>query len=104
MVEAPTQAEVTPGFRDSDSAPFVYFDTTATFGVLAGVIQIELVSRTLVPTTDGGVKREFRVTGRLRCSPAAARYLREAIDKTLDMVTKEQEGAPATAVQANKLN
>jgi hypothetical protein len=99
MTEAPKQTDPSPTFRDSDSAPFVYFDNSATFGVLAGAIQIELVSRILVPLADGGVKTEFKVTGRLRCSPAAARYLRESIDKSLEMLTKEQEG-----IHASRLN
>jgi hypothetical protein len=100
MTETPKTAEVSPGFRDNPDAPIVYFDTAATFGVLAGAIQIELVSRTLVPTVDGGVKVEFLITGRLRCSPAAAHQLRDAIDKSLDMLTKEQ----GAQVQASKLN
>jgi hypothetical protein len=90
-------APVSARFRDSDTAPIVYFDASATFGVLAGVIQIELVSRVLVPLAGGGVKMEFLTTGRLRCSPAAAKRLRDAITKSLDMTTQEQqEGAQAT--------
>jgi hypothetical protein len=104
MTEAPKHAEISPGFADSDAAPFVYFDTAGTFGVMNGAIQIELVSRILIPLTDGGVQVRFLTTGRLRCSPTAAQHLREAINKTLDMLTQEQEGEATGPAQGTKLN
>jgi len=81
-----------PGFRDNHNAPIIYFDTAATFGVLNGAVQIELVGRTLIPTADGNARMEFVVTGRLRCSPTAAEQLRESINRSLDMLTRPGAG------------
>lgn len=103
MPKKPKGPEVNPSFRDSTSAPFVYFDTAPVFGIVAGTVQVELVSRTLVPTVDGGAKSEFQVTGRLRCSPQAARNLRDALSRALTML----EAPPsdhAHAAHGEKLN
>lgn len=100
MVDAPKSANLSPGFRDNYAAPFVYFDATATHGVLNGVIQIELVSRILLPLADGGVQVEFFTTGRLRCTMAAAQGLKNSIDKALGMLSLPQE----PAAEANKVN
>jgi hypothetical protein len=86
MPKKPKGPEVSPSFRDSTSAPFVYFDAVPALGIMTGSVQIELVSRTLVPTVDGGAKPEFQVTGRLRCSPQAARNLRDALNRALTML------------------
>jgi hypothetical protein len=103
MPKKPKGPEVSPAFRDSTSAPFVYFDTAPVFGLVAGTIQIELVSRTLVPTTDGGAKPEFQVTGRLRCNPQAARNLRDALNRALTMLEAAQSDN-AHAAHGEKLN
>lgn len=89
-MDAPRDTEVSPGFRDSDVAPFVYFDTSSAHGVIAGAIQIELVSRILVPLANGGVRIEYLTSGRLRCSPTAIKALRNSIDKALEMLTQPQ--------------
>jgi hypothetical protein len=103
MPKAPKPSDVNPAFRDSTSAPFIYFDTAPVFGIVAGTVQIELVSRTLVPTADGGAKPEFQVTGRLRCNPQAARNLRNALNRALTML----EAPPSDGTHAahgEKLN
>jgi len=84
-------------FVDSDAAPLIYFDAVAAHGVLNGAVQIELVSRTLVPLANGVVKSEFLVTGRLRCTRAGVEHLREVINKCLDMLAKKT-GATDAAV------
>jgi hypothetical protein len=61
----------------------VYFEFAPAFGVFAGAIQIELASRILTPRPGGAVDIEFVTSGRLRCSPAAAAHLRDAINKSL---------------------
>ena len=99
--ELPALAE-TPPFRDSGTAPFIYFEAAPTYGTLAGAIQIELASRVLVPREDGGVDTHFLATGRLRCSPAAAGFLRDAITKSLELLVQAQEQAQQAA--AKKLN
>jgi hypothetical protein len=64
-------------------------------------IQIELASRRLIPLEDGAVQVEFLCTGHLRCSPNAARQLREAIESALQMLER-----PPTepTVASSKLN
>jgi hypothetical protein len=81
-----SQARGKPSFRNTDTAPFVYFDGVATYGVVNGVIHFELVSRVLSPTAGTHVTTEFVSTGRLRCGPAALTHLRDSIDKVLEML------------------
>jgi hypothetical protein len=91
----------TPPYVDDGKAEFVYFDIAPTFGVFAGAIQIELASRVLIPLPDGGVDIKFLATARLRCSPAAAGNLRDAINAALKMLEQPQ---PEQVAAANKLN
>ena len=94
--------EFSQGFRDSDSTPFVYFDIAATHGVIGGVIQIEVASRVLTPLADGsGVQIGFITTGRLRCSPEAAKRLQHAIEKSLEMLNMPQDPSGGTAMTRN---
>jgi hypothetical protein len=90
---------VTPPYEDCSTAPFVYFDIVPTHGIMNGAIQIELASRILAPG-DGAVVIKFLTSGRLRCSPSAARHLREALDAALKMLEQPQDGPAA----ASKLN
>jgi hypothetical protein len=53
---------------------------------MAGAIQIELVSRILVPSPDGSISIEWLATGRLRCSPAAAAQLRDGLIGALKLL------------------
>ena len=85
----------------SETAPFIYFDGAATYGVSFGAIQIELAANVIVPTDDGNVRTDVIVTAHLRCSPNAAIGLREAIDKALELA---KSIAAPTAVKAAKLN
>jgi hypothetical protein len=96
-----------PPFHSPDTAPFIYFDVAPTFGTAAGAIQIELASRTLVPTEDGKVRAELVVTGRLRCSPTAIADLRQAIDKALELLKQVQEqpsGGPSAAAAGGSIH
>jgi len=74
----PAAEELATGFVAIDTAPFIYFDFVPTHGVLNGAIQIELAARTMAPTKDGGVRATNIEVGRLRCSPIAAQFLRDA--------------------------
>lgn len=102
MADTPNTTDpVTPPYQESDAAPFIYFDAAATFGVLAGAVQIELASRILTPTPDGGVAVRFLCNGRLRCSPTAAVHLRDALNAALNMLEQPQD---TPRVAASKLN
>jgi len=64
-----------------------------------GAIQIELATRILLPGSDA-VLIKFMTSGRLRCSPTAARHLREALDAALKMLDQPQD-SPAAASKLN---
>jgi hypothetical protein len=100
MSDSTETSATAPPYKDSASAPFVYFDLTGALGVMNGAVQIELASRILIPLPDGNATAEFVTTGHLRCSPTAAMTLRDAIDKTLQML---QQPLPQ-AVAPGKLN
>jgi hypothetical protein len=90
-----------PDYEDTGSlTPIVYFDIVAAHGVMNGAVQIELSTRTLIATPDGGVKIKFISSGRIRCSPAAAGQLRNSIDLALKMLEQPQE-SPAAASRLN---
>jgi hypothetical protein len=72
--------------NDKDnSAPFIYFDAVSAYGAANGVSQVELIARKMKPNDDGAVISEFITVAHLRCSPAAARDLRNALDAALRM-------------------
>ena len=84
----------------SVAAPFIYSDGVTTFGVQTGVIQIELAANTTVP--DGsGTKIETLIVAHLRCSPQAAKAIRDAIDKALAMPSAEAGMIPMPATRPN---
>ena len=83
----PLPITVMPG--SSERAPFIFFDGSYCFGTHAGVIQLELGTNVLMPSM-GGARIDVLATAHLRCSPAAAISLREAIDKALGL---QQQGA-----------
>jgi len=96
----PGAAASTLPYRNSHTAPFIYFDLAPTSGVMAGAVEIELVTRTLIPTNDSTPGAEYLVTGRIRCSPAAAVSLRDAINNALRLLQQAQEPARAAAEPA----
>src|SRR5450755_3626958 len=86
-----------PGLKiaagSSESAPFVYCDGVATYGVNGGIIQLELASNTIIP--DGtGTRTDVLITAHLRCSPSAAMGLRDAITLALEMTATNQAIEP----------
>jgi hypothetical protein len=105
MQDDPKMSAPFPPFHSADLAPFIYFDLAVTYGTMAGAIQIELAARTLVPVEDGSTRPEFVITGRLRCSPAAISSLRDAIDRTLELLRQVQEQpGSADKAPAGRLN
>lgn len=94
-----------PSYEDLPTAPFIYFDIVPAHGTMAGAIQIELASRILIPHPGGTVEVKFVSIARLRCNPAAATNLRDAIDSALKtLVMLEQPQHSPAAAQAAKLN
>jgi hypothetical protein len=93
-----------PVFKDNPNAPFIYFNIAQSFGVIAGAIEVELVARSLIPST-GTLTAEFVTIARLRCSPLAAASLRDALNSVLDLAKKvQEEGIAAAAASTAKLN
>jgi hypothetical protein len=90
-----------PQYREADTAPIIYFDAVAAQGTMNGAIQIELAGRILTPIPDGTVRVGFMTAGRLRCSPAAATFLRDAINSVLQMLAQPQQ---EPTVAPGKLN
>ena len=86
MTDPTPQANVAKlEIKGNASAPFVYFDHVATFGIQAGAVILELVARTILPEGPG-TKNEIVATCHLRCSPDAARELQRTIEKALSMM------------------
>lgn len=106
MADDTNEVPEVPGIKlapgSSERAPFIYFDGAATFGTNSGAIQIELAANTLVPEGKG-VRIDVLVTAHLRCSPGAAMGLRDAIEKSLAMLSQGQEqvAAPAPGSKPN---
>jgi hypothetical protein len=90
-----------PVYVESHAAPYVYFDTAPAHGIMNGAIQIEVFARTMHPVPSAGaVDIKFVTTGHLRCSPAAARFLCDALEAALKMLEPSQQGPTA----GSKLN
>lgn len=85
----------------SERAPFVYFDGASCFGHHNGTIQVELAANMLLPVGTG-VRVDVIQTAHLRCSPAAAMALREALDKALTMYQHGQSGVQAETIPTVK--
>lgn len=79
-----------PTFENNVDVPTIYFDIAPAYGVMSGIVQIELGARILVPRQDETVDVRFVSCGRLRCSAAAAVHLRNAIDASLKMLEQPQ--------------
>lgn len=89
-----------PTFENSNDVPTIYFDIAPAYGVMSGIVQVELGARILVPHQDDSVDVRFISCARLRCSAAAAVHLRNAIDASLKMLEQPQPNP----VGASKLN
>jgi len=68
---------------DQPHAPFVYFDGTSNFGVGNGIVNVTLVANRFLAMSDGSVLPQAVAMAHLRCSLAAAKDLREALDKAI---------------------
>jgi len=75
-----------PTYDNRNDVPNIYFDIAPAYGVMSGIVQIELGARILVPHADDTVDVRFVTCGRLRCSATAAMHLRNALDASLKML------------------
>jgi hypothetical protein len=89
-----------PAFNNRNDVPIVYFDIAPAYGVMSGIVQVELGARILIPHQDDSVDVRFVSCARLRCSATAAMHLRNALDASLKML----EQATPNPVGASKLN
>lgn len=95
------EKKITSPYADFGSGPFIYFDGAPAFGVLNGVVQIELAARVIKPVEGGGTTVSFLGVGHLRCSPAAAIEVRNAINQALQMLDPANLGSAPTGVTVN---
>jgi len=79
-----------PMLKNAGNAPLVYFDSVPAYGTWGGNVEVELAARMLMPKPDGSVMVDMACTSHLRCSPAAAIVLIDALTKALDMLSKVQ--------------
>ena len=98
-IDRPDKGSV-PAYDNSNSVPTVYFDIAPAYGVMSGIVQIELGARILIPHHDDSIDVRFVSCGRLRCSATAATHLRNALDAALKMLEQPQPNP----VGASKLN
>jgi hypothetical protein len=71
--------------RNAEQAPFIYFDGVASYGVSSGAIQIELAADVIIPG-ELDAKTDVVMTAHLRCTPAAAISLQQALNKILEVL------------------
>jgi hypothetical protein len=92
-------------YRNTETAPTVFFDAPVAWAIHDGVVAIELGLRAMVPVGDGegeaGPDIEGHIAGRLRCSPEAARRLRDVLDKTLTRLDRPHDVAAAVVAKLN---
>jgi hypothetical protein len=98
-MDPPGKGQV-PTFANRNDVPTIYFDIAPAYGVMSGIVQVELGARILVPHQDDSVDVRFISCGRLRCSATAALHLRNALDASLKMLEHPQPNP----VGASKLN
>ncbi len=92
----PTDKKLLPDYVPVHTVPFIHLDYVPTYGTLAGAVEIELATRILLPSDGGGVQTRMLETGRSRCSPTAAEFLKDALDAALKML--EQPASSPTEV------
>ena len=86
-------------YQNVPTAPIVYFDQIPAHGTVGGTIEVELAIRTLNAIAGGGVDVAMITSGRLRCSPGAAKQLIEALTSALKMFERQLQ-EPAAAFEA----
>jgi hypothetical protein len=89
------------GYVSIPTAPIIYFDYAPIHGMFDGaVIQVELAARTLTPLANGSVVSRMVEVARIRCSPAAAKGLKDALEAALKML-EHPRSPPMAATRPN---
>ena len=71
----------------SDAAPDIYFDTVVAFGLVNGIVQLELCTQHLIPVPNEPQPRgKLVVRAHMRCSPNAAMDLLNTLTKALEFL------------------
>jgi hypothetical protein len=97
-LQSGTKPQVVPTAHGSDTAPVIYFDGAAAYGIAGSSGRIELAAACHVPVTDNGkpgVRQRMLVTCHLRGSLEAFAQLADSIEKMLTTVPKAPEPAAA---------
>jgi hypothetical protein len=97
----PTMSDNAVPYENVSTAPIIYFDRTPAHVTLGASIEVELAVRALCPDLDGAVDVKLITSGRLRCSPIAARHLIAALNAALQLLEQQSHGSTA---EASKLN
>jgi hypothetical protein len=87
-------------YQSVPTAPIVYFDQVPAHGTVGGAIEVDLAIRALNAIADGSVDIAMITSGRLRCSPGAAKQLIDALTSALKMFERQLQ-EPAAASKLN---
>ena len=93
----PPGKKLLAGYMPIPTAPIIYFEYVPTYGILAGAIHIELAARALLPLANGSAVARMVDVGRIRCSPVAAKALKEALEAALKMLEQPQSPPMASS-------
>lgn len=92
-------------YRNVPTAPFIYFDFAAAYGVVNGVIEIELTARCLIPDPSERLPTtEIVPVARLRCSVTAMASLQETTTKLTELLKRAQQQGALSISATGKMN
>lgn len=89
-----------PVVQGAHGAPFIYFDQVPSYGTMLGAIEITLTARAISPHPTGAYA-DAVVVAHLRCSPAAAAALSDALTKALEMLPTPVQDTPPPSSAIN---
>lgn len=99
-----TTQSAAPLLKNASAAPFVFFDNVPLYGTFGGNVEVELAARVLMPKPGNQVAVELVCAAHLRCSPASAMMLIDALQKSLALFDRQQADIKAAREDASGLN
>ena len=87
----PAPEQNLPQVAGGATAPIIFCDGVAAYGVLIGIAEIELATRILTPSHVGEPREDVLITGRLRLTANGLAALKDAIQK-IETVLAPTEG------------